>query len=410
MKMRTLICASMAFIGLLFISIAPVQAEDVNAKGKFEVKTDDGDFSFKFGGQLQVDIALYDEDVTQLNNGTEFRRARLFASGKMFKNWEYKAQYDFAGNEVTLKDAYIRYAGLENGKIIIGQFKQPFSLENLTSSKYITFMERASPNALATGRRIGAGYNRGLGANGTLAFSVYGQEADAGDAGDEGFGASARVTFAPVKSDDRLLHVGFAVAQEKPEDGLNDTFRFRSRPESHVTDTRLVDTGALANSEKLTKYGVEFAWVRGRFSLQSEYIAADVSRKTGFQDVDFDSFYIYGSFFINGDSRAKAYKDGSFGRVKPNSGSAWEIALRYSTIDLNDINSVVSPAPGAPILAGVFGGKQNTVTLGVNYYANNNIRFMMNYIAVDAEQTDPLTGLKFDDSPNVLQFRAQIDF
>ena len=410
MKASAILGAGFTILGLFLLSGSLAHAEDVNAKGKFEVKSDAGDFSFMFGGRIQVDAAFYDSDITEYNSGTEIRRARLFAAGKMFSDWEYKLQVDFAENNLELKDAYIRYAGLENGKIWVGQFKAPFSLEELTSSKYITFMERSLGNTFSIGRRIGVAYTRKIGSDGTFAIAGFGQSADDGDDGEEGFGAAVRATFLPVKTEDSLLHLGFGLGWEKPEEGLNDTFRYRERIESHLTSNRLVDTGSITNSESVQKYGLEFAYARGPFSLQSEYMVVDVTRKTGFQDVDFDSFYLYGSFFFGeGASRAKAYSSGTFGRIKPKVG-AWEIAIRYSTIDLNDLSSVVVPAPGSPVLTGVFGGEQTDITLGVNYYTNSNIRFMANYVMADGEQIDPLTGIVTSDKPNVIQFRAQVDF
>ncbi len=71
-------------------------------------------------------------------------------------------------------------------------------------------------------------------------------------------------------------------------------------------------------------------------------------------------------------------------------GGAWELALRYSNLDLTD---------------GDFdGGKENNITFGVNWYATPNIRVMANYIHVDSEKE----GVK--DKPDIFQMRAQIDF
>ena len=384
----------MAMLCLGLVAVLPASADEAKTKGGLKIESDSGDFSFEFGGRIQADAAFYDEDVAELNDGTEFRRARLFAKGKLFKDWEYKAQYDFAENDLAMKDAYIKYKGLEKGAITIGQFKQPFSLEELTSSKYITFMERALPNAFATGRRLGIGYNTKWN-NTTFAVSAYGQEAGNGDDGDEGFGVGARVTFLPYKSDNGLFHLGFAAAIEQPEDDNNESVRFRARPESHVTNTRLVNTGTIDNVDTLTKYGLEAAWVRGPFSLQAEYILADVSRESGSTDVDFDGYYIYASWFLGGNTRP--YKDGKFGRVKPTQNGAWELALRFSSIDLND---------GLTVL----GGEEDNITFGVNYHANSHLRFSANYIMVDSEVFAPVTAQLVEDKPDILQFRAQIDF
>lgn len=105
-----------------------------------KVESQDGAFKFQVGGRVMVDTAIYDKDKTSLGSAAEIRRARLFAKGTVYNDWFYKAQIDFASDDV---------------KITIGNQKEPFSLEELTSSKYITFMERGLPNAFSPGRDIG---------------------------------------------------------------------------------------------------------------------------------------------------------------------------------------------------------------------------------------------------------------
>lgn len=380
-----------AGILVLAIAISPVlsaqAAPEVSTKGGIEVE--DGDFSFKLHGRIMADLALYDEDVALLNDGTEFRRARLELAGNINKEWGYAAQYDFAENELAAKDLYIAYNGWQGSQLRIGQFKQFYSLEELTSSKYITFMERSLPSVFNASRRIGVGYFSKAESS-TFGVSFYGQEAGAGDGGDEGFGIGGRFTIAPVKADQQVVHLGIAAALEQPEDDT-DTVRFRQRPESHVTNVRLVDTGDIADVDTIQKLGLEAAWVNGPLSLQGEYQFVNLSRNAGAPDADFDGAYVMASWFLTGESRP--YKDGSFGRVKPKSpDGAWELAARFSTLNLTDD------------AAGIFGGEENNVTLGVNYYVNPNLRFMANYIMVD---TDAVAG---NDDPNIMQFRAQIDF
>jgi GNAT superfamily N-acetyltransferase len=87
----------------------------------------------------------------------EFRRAGLYASGTLWKDYLLKAQYDFAGGDADWKDVYL---GMENipvvGTLLVGQMHEPFSLEELTSSNYITFMERSLPTgAFALSRKTG---------------------------------------------------------------------------------------------------------------------------------------------------------------------------------------------------------------------------------------------------------------
>lgn len=359
---------------------------DVSTKGGIKIKSADKDFTFQFGGRLMVDAAYVDEDITAQNSGFEMRRLRLFAKGSLYQDWGYKIQMDYAENSLSVKDAYLKYKPLG---LTVGQFKQAFSLEELTSSKYITFMERSLPNSFATGRRIGIGYSKGS-SNHSFSASIYGDESGGSEDGDEGYGIGARATFAPIALNKYTVHIGVSLAQEDPVDDSNDV-RFRARPEVHVTNTRLVDTGSISNVDKINKYGVELAGVWGPLSVQAEHISTNVERESGFSDYDLTGSYIFTSYFLTGESRPYMVKDGEFGRVKPNAKiGAWEVALRYSTLDLND---------GA-----LQGGKEDNLTLGLNWYLNPHVRIMANYINVKSEK-----GAVNDDL-NIYAMRTQIDF
>ena len=373
---------------------------EFSPKGGLKAETDDGNFSTQIGGRIQADWAYYDDDKTTLGNGTEFRRIRLFSEGTFFKVWDYKAQFDFAdGAEV--KDGYIKYKGLENVGITIGQYKEPFSLEELTSSKYITFMERSLPvEAFAPSRKIGIGADTG-GDNWTFEAGFFGDEfnADPDDEGDEGYGVVGRVTFDPISGESNLVHLGVSAEYRDPKDT---SVRFRARPESHITGERLIDTGSMTGVDDVVRFGAEAAAVFGPLSVQAEYIQAEVNGgdiegvDTG--DPSFNGWYAYGSFFVTGESRAyKSSKRASFQRVKPlhnfpGGPGAWEIAARYSTLDLND--------------ADINGGEQDDITVGLNWYPNPHVRFMANYVMANADPNSD--GEK--DEPNVIQLRAQLDF
>ncbi len=376
-----------AAAAVLSTVLAPAQADvKVSTKGGLKVETDDGNFMFRTGGRIHLDAAFHDDDRSDLEDGTKFRRARLFLSGTIYRDWAFKAQYDFAEDDVAAKDLYIKY---KPWGITIGQFKQPLSLEELTSSNYTTFIERASINNLATSRRIGVGYNTG-GDNYSFAASVYGRNVGEDTVDDEGFGVGGRLTFAPWASATRALHLGVAASMESPRLG-DDAARFRARPEANVDGGRLIDTGSLSGVDDISKYGLEAALVQGPFSLQAEYLAVSVLREAGNPDTDFDGYYVFGSWFLTGESRPYNASKGRFGRVKPTAKSgAWELAARYSNLNLND--GVVT------------GGEMDNWTLGVNYYMNANARLMFNYIGVDTDDNAD------NDDPGIFLMRAQLDF
>lgn len=342
--------------------------------------------SVELQGRIQLDYAFYDEDVASLSDGGEARRARIGVEGWLAPDWGYDFNVDFAGGEAEIKDALLEYTGLPQGSVLIGQFKQPFGLANLISSKYLTFIGQPLPVlALATDRRLGVGYQLATG-HYTFALSGYGQNVEA-EARDEGLGAGSRFTYAPLNEPGRVLHFGIAAAWEEAPDA-SETIRFRARPESHVTDVRLINTGSVSGVESLTRYGLEAAAVLGSFSLQGEWLGTSVQRDV-LADVDVNGWYVFASYFLTGESRP--YDGGVFARVKPLSDSgAWELALRYSSLNLDD--------------GPVAGGEEQNVTLGLNYYLTPHIKFQTNYTQVQSERQ----GVQ--DDPSIVQFRAAYDF
>jgi phosphate-selective porin OprO/OprP len=363
----------------------------VNNKGKLSIKSPTGDFKYQIGGRIQADAANYRADSHDFTDGTEFRRARVFIKGKMYNKWLWKAQFDFSGNEPEIKDMYLGYE-FDPAVLRIGQFGESGSLEDSTSSKYITFMERALP-VLAfapAGRRIGIGLNS-YNDYGSYSIGVFGNSESA-DETENGKGASTRVSYAPWHGKTQTLHLGFSLQYRTPPEN---NVKYRARPEAHVDDNRLLDTGGLDDISHYSIKGLEVAWVNGPFSVQGEYIRSDVAR-TDSNDLTFSGYYAYASWFTTGESRPYNIKNGTFGRIRPKHNvssagiGAWEIALRFSELDLND--------------QFITGGKANNITLGLNWYPENNIRFMFNYIRADTVKNAENIDL------DIMQMRAQIDF
>ncbi len=134
-------------------------------------------------------------------------------------------------------------------------------------------------------------------------------------------------------------------------------------------------------------------------SWQAEYISQDVNRYDK-PDASFDGYYVYVSYFITGETRQWKKSEAEFGAVTPNSKKgALEVALRYSHLDLNDED------------ADIWGGKEDNFTIGINYYFNENIRFMMNYIFVNNDEyADGDGDFIGNDDFQILAFRFQYLF
>ena len=349
-------------------------------------------FELTLGGRVFLDAVSYNDDTEPLGSGTELRAARLSLKGSLGEDWKFKAQYDFAEDDLSVKDVYLRYAGLQhlNG-VTIGHFKEPFSLEDQTSSKQITFMERALPvDAFSPGRALGIGVDRNS-KSWSLSAGVFAEAVGdvPADEGNEGWGLAARGTWALLRDERRSLHLGVAGEYRRPDS--EDQVRYRVGPESHLTSVSLVNTGQIDDVDYTRTLGLEAALVEGPFSLQGEFIHASVERDAGNPGLDFDGWYLYGTWMLTGESRPYSASDGTFDPVIPRGKwGAWELGLRFSTLDLDD--------------ADILGGEIDSTTLGLNWYISPRIRFMANYIRVDSDRRG------VSDDPDIFQIRSQLVF
>ena len=236
-----------------------------------------------------------------------------------------------------------------------------------------------------------------------MGAGFFGQEAGDTDNGEEqGYGASARFTAAPILQEDRLIHVGFALAWRTPNADANnpDRIRFRARPETDVSRIRFVDTGQIRDVDGYLLLGAEYGATFRSLSVQGEYIQTQVERLRGRQDLTFHGSYVQVSWLLTGESRTYNAQSGEFGQVVPSYDSgAWELAARYSIVDLNDLRGNVT------------GGREGIFTLGVNWYANLNVRVMVNVALVNNDAFADANGDAIgSDDFEIVQTRFQVTF
>ena len=377
----------------------------VKWKGAPEFSSADGAFKMKIRGRLYFDYgSVTAKDGAGVNipadkiNGTEVRTARLGVEGLLFKNVKYKFEADFEGNKVTVKDAYMQYK-FKPVSVTVGQFKHMNSLEEQTSSRYITFMERASfTDAFKLSRRVGIALGS-HGKNWTVKAGYF----------FEGFGSTnatandsnlfaARATFSPHVADGVKVHVG-ASFFSRNENGMIYNHGYKQRPHNHQSEKYV--RSQKFDIDRETFFGLELASVMGPFSAQAEWAwmknsLASTETATA-KDPSYNGGYISLSYFVTGESRSYSGKKGSFGRVKVanpvNEGGsgAFQIAARYDVVDL---------------VHETFGEKQNTLLLGVNWHLNNHSRIMANYSHSNVKDSVGVTNNKID----AIGARFQVDW
>lgn len=379
----------------------------------------------KIGGCVQWDWANFSQDpgsvaqIGDVQNGSEPRRAWLFMKGDAFQVVDYVFRFGIegqdAGSEITFREMFITVKELPiAGHVRLGHFKEPFSLDQLTSSKFTMFMERNLADVFAPSRNVGImAFNQSENKRMTWAIGAFKDQIGLSPPEyKDDHGATAvtgRVTFAPwydEATDGRgVLHTGVAYSYR---DATNDAVQFRQRPEAHLSDYVVDTTALLADNYQL--FNAEVAYVYGPFSVQSEYTAAVVDHGGGASS-EFDGMYIQASYFLTGEHRPYGRSDGTFGRVKPFENffcvrdgdgdvqmgkGAWEVAYRYSCLDLND----------GPIV----GGRVSDHTVGLSWYLNPYTKVMWNYVRSDVNRPPAGGGAAIDGAMDTLEMRAQIDF
>jgi phosphate-selective porin OprO/OprP len=390
----------------------------------------------------------------RLNDGVNARRARIGVLGKFLGDWNYTLFYDFAGSSdgfggtasaggttvgflpggalSGIERAYLSYTGVKpfGGQLAIegGYMKVPYGLDESTSSTDILFLERASSTVIAAdiaagNRRSAFGarwYNdifwAGAYATGPTTGAIHSASSTNPDGTTEQLGTTARVAGQLVSGPGYSLHLGAdAEFLIKPPHNLIDnsfTLALSDRPELRIDPTNIIDTDSITGVSGAQVYSAEAAATYGPFFFQGEYFWYNVARNNlpGMPNVKFNGGYAEASFALTGETHPYIPADATYGGIRPanpfslwgGGWGAWEIAGRFSTMNLNDQLGTAN---------GVAGGQQTIYTAGLNWYVNGNIRFMFDYLHGNiAKQISPTnsgnSGARFD----AFAMRTQVAF
>ena len=397
--------------------IKRIDTTNIVTRDKLTFTSKDGDFEWQPIGRLMADYHIAESDISQIDTEGAFRRARLGMQGKMWKTWIWKIEYDFsAGTDAALKDGYVGYEdAYANGiwNIKVGQHHIPFGLATMSSSKYFTLLERPllADGELQPARQLGiSGFING-GEQWTFQAGIY--SANEGPPLDpntfEEVNIAARGSWNPyIKDPVHLLHLGGSIWYKNPNDT---SLRIRQRPGTiRSADDRFIDANfGTGLTDDVLAFDVEGAAIWGPFHLQGEYIRWNVSpvRSTAWSatnpgDVNLNGYYIEASYFLTGESMNFKTSEGEFSSVKPSATAgkggigAWQVAIRYDVMDLNDfVNG-----------AGVRGGLERDLRIGLKWYPTPNLNFMADYVTViDLDRP----GSPFhNDEPGALNLRALV--
>jgi phosphate-selective porin OprO/OprP len=286
----------------------------------------------------------------------------------------------------------------------MGQFKMPFSLEQLTSSNNIDFMERSLIGqtegefipAKETGFMVHGVPQAGL----TWAVAASRGRANKSTTVDStDLIGRATVNFAElVQNKDYVAHLGLGYSTGTVKTGVT--------PASGRTEGRASSaffTGpALSGDTERTRQGIEAAFAWKGVKLQGEKFNFKYDPATGSAQ-EIQGHYVQAVYNLTGESHS--YKDGTFGWVKPNKPftangglGAWQAGVRASEFDADGI----SVATGKTTRA-------TAITYGLTWFANDNVRVMLNYVDTKFGAPVGSAGSRVD-GEKVVMLRGQLSF
>lgn len=106
----------------------------------FYIETADKESKIKFDGRFHGDFKTYLGDHP--DHASFFvRRARLCASGTLYKYYDFRVESEFGKGGSRLNDGFMNIHYWPFAQLKFGQFKTPFSMEELHSDNWIDFIE-----------------------------------------------------------------------------------------------------------------------------------------------------------------------------------------------------------------------------------------------------------------------------
>jgi len=376
----------------------------ITTKGKIQVESADGQYTFRPIGRVMWDYIDTDEDGSGQDDfrGTELRRLRLGFQGKV-KNWGYKFEGEFNGGETAVKDAWINYSGRFGEDknrlgIKLGQSHIQYGLNTKMSSKYMTFIDRPlfTDGAVSPARESGIVVTTAADDYRWMLSSglTFGQHGNGGSNDDQvnrdvqGNTISVRGSVIPyMKDKQHMLQVGAGYLNLSGAE----KYRFRQRIVSHEDAKRHIEGGLNSGNDLdgTDGFTMDLFGIYGPLHTISEYNTYTMdSKNDALDDVEVDSYSVEVGYFLTGESMkwSKGYTSG----ITPKSElGAWQVAARFETTEIEgDVNGT---------------DEIDKFTIGLKYYPTSNISFLLNYDKV----TDlTVNGTNVDFEPSALKFRA----
>ena len=333
-------------------------------------------------------------NTSHIGNGMNLRRTRFAVKAQLDKNWYGELDTDWTSGTPELKDAYVAFTGVEGLEVKAGNFKENFSIQRNTTSRYLMFMERAMVTYLAPSRHLGinARYsNKWFWAS----AGVFGPELSSSeeltlmedgnkDYGyNEGLSYTGKLVFRPLyKSTTSSLHIGGAVSYREPKLTSTDGYfvgRYSSRNSTSINRKKYLDTDDVKGLDHELAWTVELAGHWKQLRYETAYIARGMYLDRTVNDLPTqwaEGWYAQASWLLFGGTQNYDADGAKYTRTT--SEHKWgnlEIAFRYEYADFNTGKLFSHKVADTNI----FGGSGEAYTVGLNYYPNKNVKIVLNW-------------------------------
>jgi len=391
----------------------------VSFKKGLSIRTADNRNRIRFDGRFQGDFKAYSGGHPD-HSSFFVRRARLCASGTLSEYYDFRVEPEFGKGGSRLNDGFMNIHYWPFAQLKFGQFKTPFSMEELHSDNWIDFVERSLANKIAPSRDLGLMFH-GAAGNDFLYYQAgvfNGYKLNQTGDPDGGKDLAARLVIAPFNGSSwkpaRGLRLGGAITYGSVD--LTESQWWNSGDFKTAAGTTYLgfSSGVVQDGHR-TRGGVELAWDWGSNTIKAEYMKVRLNGlRKGSMDRDhgIQGGYVYFSRFLTGERFS--YKKGRPGRVVPNrtfslhdAETGWGalqvgIRLEFLKADQGLLNEEF-------VDASRYTDKAQAYTLGFNWYPNEMVRFMVNGIHTVFDDKILVSGERIDHE-NLVLTRCQVVF
>jgi phosphate-selective porin OprO/OprP len=364
----------------------------------FSIASADSKNQVKLRGLVHVDGRFFsDDDPEGLKDTWQATRVRPILEGTLGGIYDFRFTPDFGQGRTVIQDAYVTARFRPEAQVTVGKFKSPVGLERIQSASDIRMVARGYPTQLAPNRDLGVQLGGGFGGDRlTYQLAYLNGSNDGGssetftdvDVNDDKEWA-ARVFAHPFSDSDnfalRGLGLGIAGTYTSQTGTTAQPLLAVARTPSQSTFFRYRTgaTATIADGER-TRVAPQFYYYVGSFGLMGEYtkVTQDVSRTTSAgrreDTLDTTAWQVQASWFLTGEEESfKGFKPNNVFSLDDNTWGAFELVARYQEFDPDDdafvggAASFADPATNAR--------KAETYGLGLNWYLNENLKWVLNY-------------------------------